>query len=179
MVVLDVDHADRLVTLGPDDVLIVTKLDRLARSSRDLLNIVSQITEVGASFKSLRDQWADTTTPTGRMILTVLSGIAEFERELINERTGEGRTRARERRSVRPAFEAVDVPASRSFTTERSRRAGENDRAELRRPSFTDLAAEVTKGGGTRRAIRPPERRLRGGVSEFSLFSDHNPRFYF
>ena len=102
-----------------DDVLIVTKLDRLARSSRDLLNIVSQITEVGASFKSLRDQCADTTTPTGRMILTVLSGIAEFERELINERTGEGRTRARERRSVRPAFEAVDVPASRSFTTER------------------------------------------------------------
>jgi len=85
-----------LRALGPDDVLIVTKLDRLARSSRDLLNIVSQITAVGASFKSLGETWADTTTSTGRLVMAIRSGIAEFERELINGRTGGGRTRALE-----------------------------------------------------------------------------------
>ena len=83
-----------LKTLGEGDVLIVTRLDRLARSSRDLLNIIKQLIDVGASFKSLKDQWADTTTAHGRLILTVLAGLAEFERELIVERTGEGRDRA-------------------------------------------------------------------------------------
>jgi DNA invertase Pin-like site-specific DNA recombinase len=86
------DHA--LKVLGEGDVLIVTRLDRLARSSRDLLNVIKQITDVGATFKSLRDTWADTTTAHGRLILTVLAGLAEFERELIVERTGEGRERA-------------------------------------------------------------------------------------
>jgi DNA invertase Pin-like site-specific DNA recombinase len=83
-----------LKALGAGDVLIVTRLDRLARSSRDLLNIIKQLTDVGASFKSIRDAWADTTTSHGRLILTVLAGLAEFERELIVERTGEGRDRA-------------------------------------------------------------------------------------
>src|SRR6476659_6987952 len=83
-----------LKTLGERDVLIVTRLDRLARSSRDLLNIIKQLTDAGASFKSIKDAWADTTTAHGRLILTVLAGLAEFERELIVERTGEGRARA-------------------------------------------------------------------------------------
>ncbi len=80
--------------LAAGDVLIITRLDRLARSSRDLLNVIKQITDAGASFKSIRDAWADTTTAHGRLILTVLAGLAEFERELIVERTGEGRERA-------------------------------------------------------------------------------------
>ena len=83
-----------LKELAAGDVLIITRLDRLARSSRDLLNIIKQITDAGASFKSIRDAWADTTTAHGRLILTVLAGLAEFERELIVERTGEGRERA-------------------------------------------------------------------------------------
>jgi DNA invertase Pin-like site-specific DNA recombinase len=83
-----------LEALGDGDVLIITRLDRLARSSRDLLNVIKQVTDAGATFKSLRDHWADTTTAHGRLILTVLAGLAEFERELIVERTGEGRERA-------------------------------------------------------------------------------------
>ena len=83
-----------LNSLGDGDVLIVSRLDRLARSSRDLLNIIKQITDAGATFRSLKDTWADTTTAQGRLILTVLGGLAEFERELILERTGEGRDRA-------------------------------------------------------------------------------------
>jgi DNA invertase Pin-like site-specific DNA recombinase len=67
----------------------------LARSTRDLLNTVDRILKVGAGFKSLGDAWADTTTPHGRLMLTVLGGIAEFERELIMQRTGEGRARAK------------------------------------------------------------------------------------
>ena len=70
------------------------KLDRLARSTRDLLNTLATISERGASFKSLSDAWADTTTPHGRSMVTVLGGLAEFERHLILSRTAEGRTRA-------------------------------------------------------------------------------------
>lgn len=81
--------------LGPGDVLIVTRLDRLARSTRDLLNLVEAITARGAALRSLGDAWADTTTPAGRLMLTVLGGLAEFERHLIQERTGEGRARAK------------------------------------------------------------------------------------
>jgi DNA invertase Pin-like site-specific DNA recombinase len=75
-------------------VLLVTRLDRLARSTRDLLNTLAAIADRGARFRSLGDTWADTTTAHGRLILTVLGGLAEFERELIRARTGEGRARA-------------------------------------------------------------------------------------
>jgi DNA invertase Pin-like site-specific DNA recombinase len=81
--------------LEPGDVLMVTRLDRLARSTRDLLNVLASVTERGAGFRSLKDAWADTTTPHGRLMLTVLGGLAEFERELIRARTGEGRERVK------------------------------------------------------------------------------------
>jgi len=83
--------------LEPGDVLVVTRLDRLARSTRDLLNVLATIGERNAGFRSLRDTWADTTTPHGRLMLTVLGGLAEFERELIRARTGDGRARAKAR----------------------------------------------------------------------------------
>src|SRR5947207_360230 len=83
--------------LEPGDVVVVTRLDRLARSTRDLLNVLDQIGKRGAGFKSLKDTWADTTTAHGRLMLTVLGGLAEFERELIRARTGEGRKRAKAR----------------------------------------------------------------------------------
>src|SRR6187402_2225592 len=83
-----------LKRLDQGDVLIVTRLDRLARSTRDLLNILDTVAKAGAGFKSLADTWADTTTPHGRLMLTVLGGLAEFERELIRARTSEGRERA-------------------------------------------------------------------------------------
>jgi DNA invertase Pin-like site-specific DNA recombinase len=86
-----------LRSLEAGDVLLVTKLDRLARSTRDLLNTLAAIGEAGASFKSLGDPWADTTTAHGRLMLTVLGGLAEFERHLILARTNEGRVRAKAR----------------------------------------------------------------------------------
>jgi DNA invertase Pin-like site-specific DNA recombinase len=89
--------AKALKTLAPGDVLLVTRLDRLARSTRDLLNVLDAIGKAGAGFRSLADSWADTTTPHGRLMLTVLGGLAEFERELIKARTGEGRKRAQAR----------------------------------------------------------------------------------
>jgi DNA invertase Pin-like site-specific DNA recombinase len=81
--------------LGEGDILMVTRLDRLARSTRDLLNTLDEISKLGGGFKSLADTWADTTTPHGRLMRTVLGGLAEFERELIKARTGEGRARAK------------------------------------------------------------------------------------
>lgn len=76
------------------DTVIVTRLDRLARSQRDLLNILDILSKKGAAFKSLSDPWCDTTTPHGRLMLAVLGGLAEFERDLIKARTSEGRRRA-------------------------------------------------------------------------------------
>jgi DNA invertase Pin-like site-specific DNA recombinase len=67
-----------IAALGPGDTLIVTKLDRLARSTRDLLNTLDAIAKAGADFQSLGDPWADTTTPHGRLMLTVLGGLAEL-----------------------------------------------------------------------------------------------------
>jgi DNA invertase Pin-like site-specific DNA recombinase len=83
--------------IGKGDVLMVTRLDRLARSTRDLLNTIEAIAAKKAGFKSLGDTWADTTTAHGRLMLAVLGGLAEFERELIAARTGEGRERAKAR----------------------------------------------------------------------------------
>ena len=84
-------------TLGPGDVLMVTRLDRLARSTRDLLNTLAAIAERKAAFRSLGDAWADTATSHGRLMLTVLGGLGKFERDLIRARTGEGRERAKAR----------------------------------------------------------------------------------
>jgi DNA invertase Pin-like site-specific DNA recombinase len=83
-----------LEQLAAGDMVTVTQLDRLARSTRDLLNILATITGKKAGFRSLGDAWADTTTAHGRLMLTVIGGLAEFERELIRVRTGEGRARA-------------------------------------------------------------------------------------
>ena len=76
-------------------MLTVTWLDRLARSTRDLLNILATITAKKAGFRSLGDTWADTTASHGRLMLTVLGGLAEFERDLIRARTSEGHERTK------------------------------------------------------------------------------------
>jgi DNA invertase Pin-like site-specific DNA recombinase len=83
-----------LANLQPGDIVLVTRLDRFARSTLDMLTLTEAITTKGAAFRSLAEPWADTTTPHGRMIVTVLAGVAEFERSLIRQRTGEGRRRA-------------------------------------------------------------------------------------
>ena len=89
--------------LEPGDVLMVTRLDRLARTTRDLLNVLDEVSKHGAGFRSLKDTWADTTSPHGRLMLTILGGLAEFERELIsrsNRRGAQARSRARRADSV-------------------------------------------------------------------------------
>jgi DNA invertase Pin-like site-specific DNA recombinase len=86
--------AKAIGALSPGDVLLVTRLDRLARSTRDLLNAIDTISKAGAKFKSLADAWADTTTPHGELMITILAGLATFERHLIRARTDEGRKRA-------------------------------------------------------------------------------------
>lgn len=80
-----------------DDVVVVSRLDRLARSTRDLLDIAERLNEVGAGLRSIGEPWADTTSPAGRMVLTVFAGIAEFERALIHQRTSAGRVAAKAR----------------------------------------------------------------------------------
>jgi DNA invertase Pin-like site-specific DNA recombinase len=81
--------------LVPGDTVVVTKLDRLARSSRDLHNIIHDLDGLGCGFTSLRESWCDTTTSAGRLMLTIMGGIAQFERELIRSRCEEGIERAK------------------------------------------------------------------------------------
>jgi DNA invertase Pin-like site-specific DNA recombinase len=103
-----------LAVLERGDCLVVTRLNRLARSARDALNILSAVNEKGADIRSLREVWADTTTAHGRLVITIMSGLAEFDREMIAERTGEGRASAKAR-GVRLGRPPVLNAAQRRF----------------------------------------------------------------
>jgi DNA invertase Pin-like site-specific DNA recombinase len=83
--------------LAPGDVVTVTQIDRLARSTFDLFGIIKRIVDAKAQFRSLAEPWADTGTSTGRLMLAVLGGLADVERDLIRTRTAEGRSRAQKR----------------------------------------------------------------------------------
>ncbi len=129
-----------VAALAKGDVLLVTRLDRLARSTRDLLNLLASIAEQGAGFRSLADTWADTTTPHGRLMLAVLGGLAEFERDLIRARTSEGRARAvaRGQRMGRP--HKLTPHQQREAVNRRQR--GEESLAEIGR-SYNVSAATI------------------------------------
>jgi DNA invertase Pin-like site-specific DNA recombinase len=86
-----------LDSMAPGDVVTVTRIDRLARSTFDLFAIVKQIVDAGGQFRSLAEPWADTSTSTGRLMIAVLGGLADVERDLIRTRTAEGRSRAKGR----------------------------------------------------------------------------------
>ncbi len=86
-----------LKSLRAEDVVVVTRLDRLARSTMELLRITDELSKKGTGIQSLEEPWADTTSAAGRMVLTVFAGIAEFERDLIRSRTSEGREAAKAR----------------------------------------------------------------------------------
>ncbi len=131
--------------LDADDVLTVTRLDRLARSTRDLLNTLAAITGKNAGFKSLGDTWADTTTSHGRLMLTVLGGLAEFERDLIRARTGEGRARAVARGQSMGRPPKLTAHQKREAINRRD--TGDEtlarDRPQLQRQRGDDFAAEA------------------------------------
>jgi len=94
----DRPELDRLLdNVREEDVIVVTRLDRLARSTRDLLDIAERLRDADAGLRSLAEPWADTTSPAGRMVLTVFAGIAEFERTLILGCTSAGREAAKQR----------------------------------------------------------------------------------
>ena len=134
--------AHALDALAEGDTLLVARLDRLARSTRDLLNTLAKIAERGAGFKSLADTWADTTTAHGRLMLTVLGGLAEFERELIRARTGEGRARAKARgQSLGRPFKLT--PHQRKEAVKR-RDKGEETLAEIGR-SYNVSGATISR----------------------------------
>jgi DNA invertase Pin-like site-specific DNA recombinase len=156
-----------LEALGEGDVLLVTRLDRLARSTRDLLNVLAKIAESGAGFRSLADAWADTTTPHGRLMLTVLGGLAEFERELIRARTGEGRIRAKAR-GVHMGRPPKLTPHQRELA--RSALAAGEPQVEIARrfnvhpASICRLAAKDAPGSATPSASFERPRAARKGI---------------
>jgi DNA invertase Pin-like site-specific DNA recombinase len=131
--------------LEQGDVLVVTRLDRLARSTRDLLNILDLVAKAGAGFKSLTEAWADTTTAHGRLMLTILGGLAEFERDLILARTSDGRSRAKAR-GVKFGRPAALTPHQRQEAYQRL--AEGHSQADIAR-SFNVSQATISRLGGS------------------------------
>ena len=86
-----------LIALAPGDVVTVTRIDRLARGTFDLFGIVKRIVDAKAQFRSLAEPWTDTGASTGRLLLAVLGGLADVERDLIRARTAEGKSHAKTR----------------------------------------------------------------------------------
>ena len=130
--------------LTAGDVMMVTRLDRLARSTLDLLHTLKAVADKGAGFRSLADVWADTTTAHGRLMLTILGGLAEFERELIKARTGEGRRRAKAQgKSLGRPFK---LTAHQKAEAIRRREAGEETLAEIGR-SYNVSGATISRLG--------------------------------
>ena len=136
--------AKLMARLMPGDILAVTKLDRLGRSTRELLELIERIGKAGAAFRSLGDPLWDTTSSRGRLLSTLLAAIADFERDLIRERTGEGRKRAmangvkfgRKRKlSEYQRAEAIKRRADRGNARV--------DRQELRRGDLDDFEAVI------------------------------------
>jgi DNA invertase Pin-like site-specific DNA recombinase len=144
--------------LQPGDVLAVTRLDRLTRSARDLLNVLEAVKQAGAGFRSLKDTWADTTTPRGQLMLTILGGLAEFERTLIRAGTGEGRECAKARGARFGRLKKL-TPHQRRETAERIN-AGE-------------AVAEIARTFGVDRAtvyrLRPRTRGVDTNLAEITV----------
>jgi DNA invertase Pin-like site-specific DNA recombinase len=95
--------------LRKGDVVLITDLTRLSRSTKDLFNLVDQIEKKGANIKSLKENWLDTTTPQGKFMFTLMAGISQFERDLISQRTKEGLAAARARGKVGGRKPKLDI----------------------------------------------------------------------
>lgn len=127
-----------LDSLQQGDLVLVTRLDRFARSTLDMLTLTEAITAKGAAFRSLAEPWADTTTPHGRMIVTVLAGVAEFERSLIRQRTGEGRERAKSQ-GVRFGRPPALTPAQQGEALRLAEAKGNRYAAEIMKVSLATI----------------------------------------
>jgi DNA invertase Pin-like site-specific DNA recombinase len=112
-----------LKALVPGDVVTVTRIDRLARSTLDLFAIVKRIVDAKAQFRSLAEPWADTGTRTGRLMIAVLGGLADVERDLIRTRTAEGRSRAKARGQQMGRPPALTPAQQKEATRRRARGA--------------------------------------------------------
>lgn len=139
------EFAKLMKALLPGDTVVVTKLDRLARSSRDLHNILHDLEGLSVGFQSLGESWCDTTTDIGKLLFTLMSGVAEFERNLIRKRCDEGIERARKQGKQFGRPQALDAGQKRVIADRYA--AGK---------TIVELAEEYECGVGTIwRALQP------------------------
>lgn len=120
-----------LEQLRPGDTIIVTELSRFGRSVKDLLYLIDLVNQKGANLKSLKEPWADTTTPQGRMLFIIFAGISQFERDIICQRTKEGleSARARGRKGGRPEKAKTDIELSLKMYDSKSYSIAEIEKA--------------------------------------------------
>lgn len=142
---LDALRAD--VKAGCIDLVAVWKLDRLGRSVPELLHLVTEITDAGAGFLSLHDPGIDTTTPTGRMLLTILAAFSAFERDVIRERSmaGQAHARAMGKHCGRPLVQDLSAEAAREAI---ARHGGQRPAAKALGVPLSRLQRRAAGGGG-------------------------------
>jgi len=136
----------RMKAIKPGDTIVVVRLDRLVRSSRDLANVMHDLTEMECGFVSLRETWCDTTSKVGRLVMTIMGGINQFERELIRERCEGGIARAKAKGTKFGRRNALDPNQRRKVAQLHAKGA-----------TVRDLAADYEVGVATiLRAINGP-----------------------
>ena len=126
-------------TIRAGDTIIVCELSRLSRKVKDIFEIVDKIRELGADIKSLKEEWLDTTSPTGRLIFTFIAGICQFERDMIHERTMEGLKAARKRGRTggRPSIPEDDINIALKMYDSRNFTINEiEERTGVKRPTL-------------------------------------------
>ncbi len=124
-----------LKAIQPGDVVTVTRIDRLARSTFDLFAIVKAITDADGQFESLAEPWADTSTSTGRLMLAILGGLADVERDLIQDAHRRGQEPRHGARAAHGPIVRPDRPAAGRGTaaaTERSDAEGAGEKLQCR-----------------------------------------------
>jgi DNA invertase Pin-like site-specific DNA recombinase len=146
--------------LGPGDMVTVTRIDRLARSTFDLFAIVKRIVDAEAQFRSLAEPWADSTSSTGRLMLAVLGGLADVERDLIRTRTAEGRSRAKAHGKHMGRPPSLPGTEERGHQAARAGRDARRTRPQLQRQPRNDFAPHQPLNGIAEQVRGTPSGRI-------------------
>lgn len=135
--------------LREGDIILISDLTRLSRSTKDLFSLVDKIEKKGANIKSLKESWLDTTTPQGKLMFTFIAGISQFERDIISQRTKEGLEAARARGRKGGRKEKLDTAKKKAiydlYVQKKTRIMDICDMFNISKPTLYKVVEEISK----------------------------------